>query len=339
MCLFAITTTSQLFFVLVFHMTDRTESGRYALAGFLYQIVGSGVEGLKLAKYEKNGQENEILELEQLGQDLVGRPANAPGTIRLIQFKYSSTNAIINPSELRTILQIFLACVHEAGENVSNCTYELRTNRGLHSDIDNWFSAKGNKDHIKLQAAIRATSQSGEVDSLDEICKIFERFDYRHLTDADLKSTLDDSAAKLGMLEEEIDGGVNRLIGFLARKSAEPGERRILPIEIRSEFAGHPNAIEMLSNESTKIILKDVDDFQQDEACKSSGAARALIIKRSKTQDIILALLKYPVVVVYGEGGCGKSIAVAHALLSCLQDRHDPPGFCLIQRAETATPA
>jgi hypothetical protein len=52
-------------------MTDRTVSGRYSIAGFLYQIVGSGVEGFRIAKHERDGEDEEILELEKLGQDLV----------------------------------------------------------------------------------------------------------------------------------------------------------------------------------------------------------------------------------------------------------------------------
>lgn len=319
-------------------MTDRTESGRYSLAGFLYQIVGSGVEGFRIAKYEEDGERNEILELEQLGQDLVGRSADGSGSIRLIQFKYSSTNAIVHPSELRTILQTFLACVREADKDVQDCTYELRTNRELHSDIEDWFRANAEKERGKLRDAIKATSQSGEVDNLDEICEIFERFAYQHLTDADLKAAMDDSAAKLGMLQGEIAGGVKRLIGFLAKTSNEPGERRVLPTEIRSEFAGHPNALELLSDQSIELRRRDIDNFQQDEASKSRGDSRAPIINRTKTEDIVLSLLQFPVVVVHGDGGCGKSIAVADALMSCLQDRHQPPGFSLIARAEATNP-
>jgi len=326
-------------FVLLFLMPDRTESGRYSLAGFLYQIVGSGVEAFRIAKYEKDGEDNEILELEQLGQDLVGRSADDSDSIRLIQFKYSSTNAIVNPSDLRTILQTFLTCVHEADKSVDSCTYELRTNRELHSDIDDWFHAKKDKDRCKLHDAIKTTSRSGEVEDLDEICEIFERFDYQHLTNAGLKSALDESAAKLGMKEKETADGVNRLIGFLGQKSIEPGERRVSLTQIRSEFAGHPNAFELLSDESIKVRRKDIDNFQQEEASKSADAARALIIKRTKTEDIVLALLQYPVVVVHGDGGCGKSIAVADALMSCLQDRQQPPGFCFIGRAEAMKPS
>lgn len=320
-------------------MTDRTESGRYSLAGFLYQIVGSGVEGFRIAKHENDSEGNEILELEQLGQDLVGRSADNSGGIRLIQFKYSSTNAIVNPSELRTILQAFFECAREANKNVEDCTYELRTNRELHSGIVDWFCARKNNHRDKLRDAIRATSQSGVVDDLDEICEIFERFNYLRLTDADLKRELEDAAAKLGMLKKEIPGGVNRLIGFLATRSAEPGERRVLLTELQSEFAGHIDPFELLSEPSISLRCKDIDSFQQEEASKSASVTRALIVKRTKTEDIVLALLQYPVVVVHGDGGCGKSIAVADALMSCLQDQHQPPGFSLISRAQATNPS
>ena len=322
-------------------MTDRAESGRYSLAGFLYQIVGSGVEGLRLAKCQKDGTDgkvNEILELEQLGQDLVVRSADDPDSIRLIQFKYSSTNTIVKPSEMRKILQTFLVCVREAKKKISGCAFEFCTNRDLHSDIDVWFEAKKEKDRSKLKVAINATSQSGEVADLEEICDIFERFKYLRVADVDLKAGLDLAAAKLGMLGKEIPGGVTRLIGFLAKKSAEWGERRVLPNELRSEYAGHPDAFELLSEPSISKRKKDIDSFQQEEARKSAKDLRARIVNRTTTDDIVLSVLQYPVVVVYGDGGCGKSIAVADALMTCLHDQHKPPGFSLIGRAEAMTP-
>lgn len=319
-------------------MTDRSESGRYSLAGFLYQIVGSGVEGLRIAKSDRVGEVDEALELEQLGQDLVGHSDDDSGSIRLIQFKYSSTNTIVNPSELRDILQTFLACVRVANKNISNCTYELRTNRELHSDINDWFCAKKDNDRITLKQAIRSTSRSRKVQDVDEICDIFERLDCKSVTDADLKSELDDAAAKLGMLKKEIPGGVNRLIGFLAKRSAEPGERRVLATEIQSEFAGHLNAFELLSEPSIAIRRKDIDNFQQQEASKSTSGKRAPIVNRTKTEDIVFSALQYPVVVVHGDGGCGKSIAVADALMACLRDRNKPPGFSLIAGAEAMSP-
>ena len=315
-------------------MTNRTESGRYSIAGFLYQIVGSASEGFRIAKHAN--EEGEILELEQLGQDLVVRSAD-DANVRLIQFKYSSTNSIVNPNEMRKILQTFLDCLRNAKKNIADCKFELRTNRELHPDTIPWFEAKRKNERSNLRAAMGATSNS-EINDLDTICDIFEKFTYHCLNDSDLHSTLVTAAAKLGMLESEIPDGVNRLVGFLAHKSAEAGDRRVSRTEIRSKFAGHPNACELFSVDSIKMQIKDLEDFQQDEACKSGDATKSPIVRRSRTADIVGAILQYPVVVVHGDGGCGKSIAVADALLSCLHDRQQPPGFCMISRADSTTP-
>ena len=99
-------------------MTDRTESGRLSIAGFLYQIVGSGAESCQVTLHVENDDDaGEILEMEQLGQDLAALPIGG-GIARLIQFKYSSKYAEVKPSELRKILQTFLVCVEEAEKQV-----------------------------------------------------------------------------------------------------------------------------------------------------------------------------------------------------------------------------
>jgi hypothetical protein len=306
-------------------MTDRSEAGRYSLAGFLYQIVGSGVEGLRIARCKKLGKETEILELEQLGQDLV------VGN-RLIQFKYSSTNRVVKPSELRTVLQTFVNCVQNASKSVKNCRFELRTNRELHEGIEKWFSAKKNGDRKALQRAIKATSKS--TISIDEVCDVFERFEYVYMPDTELTSELNVTAAKLGMLPEEIPEGVTRLIGYLAVKSGLPEEqRRVSASEIRSKFAGHENAWELLSDRSIQFRRNKIDCFQQAEVCKPLDTTRVPIVSRARTDDIYRSVLHYPVVVVHGNGGCGKSIAVADAMMSCLADNQNPPGFSWIGRA------
>jgi len=62
-------------------MKTNPESGRYSLAGFLYQIIATAVEGFNVWKHVENDDDVvQVLELEGMGQDLVGKPVYGGAT-------------------------------------------------------------------------------------------------------------------------------------------------------------------------------------------------------------------------------------------------------------------
>lgn len=82
------------------------ERGHYAIAGFLYQLLGSGVAAFEILKGLKDGQTpTELLVVERFGQDAVALPVGDDGKKpRLIQYKFAMLNKPLAPSDLRIVL-------------------------------------------------------------------------------------------------------------------------------------------------------------------------------------------------------------------------------------------
>lgn len=317
-------------------MTDRTESGRLSIAGFLYQIVGSGAESCQLTLHVENDDDaGEILEMEQLGQDLAALPIGG-GIARLIQFKYSSKYAEVKPSELRKILETFLACVDDAKKQVEEFTYELITNRPLHADIDDWAAAVQKGDQDELATCIQKSSYT-TLDDLERLCAIYTRLEIVRKSNSELENELKEAASRLGVLENEMASGIDGVIGLLAKKSTPAESPRIIPSEVRARLAGHDNAIELKSPKSVSMRIHDIDSFQQDES-RTNDFSTSPIVPRVRLEDISNAILNFPVVVIHGTGGCGKSIALADVAMQFLNDKSNPPGFCMMTRASGFTP-
>jgi len=112
-------------------MPTLRESGHYAIAGFLYQFIGSGVAAFDVYQGPpSDGEPTEVLLVERFGQDAVVLPVDGSDKKpRLIQYKYSSRGNPIAPSELREILEAFLRSVRDQGRAIEGVAFELVTNR------------------------------------------------------------------------------------------------------------------------------------------------------------------------------------------------------------------
>jgi len=307
------------------------ESGHYSIAGFVYQLIGSAVEGFQvLAHSESDTEIEEALYLERVGQDLFGKPVGSDKSPRLIQFKYSSKKeSKLLPSDLRTVLEAFLRSVRSAEKETDDFTYELVTNRNLHKDVEVWFEEKEHGSEVEIRNWLDKYPPDPKKDQ-PELFEIFKRLNYHHRTAAYHQAELLVAAKNLGILDIEMQGGVNRLVGFLGRRSSEPTERQILPAEIRHQLAGHPNACELFSHESVALRRKKLVEFRD-------GESPPPIIFRNQVEKVADAILSYPIVALYGNGGCGKSVAMCDAALNAAKQADEPPGFCLVGRANGLT--
>ena len=103
-------------------MATLKESGHYAIAGFPYQFIGSGVVAFQIYEGLQGDEPTEVLLVERFGQDAVVLPVDGSDKKpKLIQYKYSSKGETIAPSELREILQAFSEeCPHSGNGNRSS---------------------------------------------------------------------------------------------------------------------------------------------------------------------------------------------------------------------------
>jgi len=298
------------------------ESGHYAIAGFLYQLIGSGIQAIEIcAEFRGDQEPREILVLERFGQDAVALPKVGSDTKpRLIQYKFSSKNETIAPSELRDILQAFLKSVRSQGFEIDQVDFELVTNRAYSPDATKWCETK---EESELEKRIRASSRS-ELASVPELAATFRLLKYERQTEAQLQERVVKGAAKFGLLNSEIDGRIDELVGLLTRKAGSDGRRIVLREEIQKALTGHDNPLELLSPRSVGLRREKVARYKRDAI---NGQET---ITRTVSAEIVRAVLEHPVVVVVGDGGTGKTVAAADAVASGLQVVDEPPGFGLI---------
>lgn len=295
------------------------ESGHYAIAGFLFQLIGSGVEAIEVCtSFVGHEEPRSVLVLERFGQDAVALPTDGSSAKpRLIQYKFSSKVEPIKRSELREILQAMLNSVRRAGFAVDQVAYELVTNRNYSPRAKTWESAESETELAKL---IEGSTQSDVADAA-ELATIFRKLEYKPRTVAQFRQEIIAAGARFGVLESEIDARIHELAGLLLFKAGEAGRRIVRSPEIHRTLAGYDNPYALLSTDSIRVRQDDVAHYKHGQ---TDGKETIL---RSVSTDISKAVLEHPVVVVVGDGGSGKSVAVADAVASGLQSADEPPGF------------
>ncbi len=181
----------------------------------------------------------------------------------------------------------------------------------------------------KLLIRQSSTSELAEVRELASIFRILHR---REVTEADLREEIRKIGASFGMLDAEVDIGIDRLVGLIMEKAGHPGNRIVWSEEINSAFAGYRSPYRLLSKHSVQLRCDDTAQYKRRET------DRKPTIPRKVAEDIARAVFEHPVVVVVGDGGCGKSVALSDAVTIWLQDEDNPPGFCWIVPALQANP-
>jgi hypothetical protein len=306
-------------------MATLRESGHYAIAGFLYQLIGSGVQAFQLLDgRQNNGEPSEVLLLECLGQDAAVLPSDGSGSKpKLIQYKYSTTGEIA-PFDLRKILQSLSKSIRDLGMDVHQVEYKLVTNRRYSPKAEEWVAAKEN--HERLQQLIRSSCRT-EIDEVPQLASIFQSLEYHQTSSAELREELLKTGSSFGMLDDEVRAGIDELIGLLMRRASESGRRIVRHRDIHKAFTGCETPLTLLSPESVRIRHDKVDQYKHDE---TRGQPT---IPRLVSADIAQSILVHPVTVVIGDGGTGKTVAACDAVAIGLAELNTPPGFGLILRA------
>jgi len=115
------------------------ESGHYSIAGFFFQLLASANDALKLYCADTDPESlSAVFTVELFGQDgHISYPDS--GRLRMIQYKYSSTGAPLEPSDLREILIAFKRSIEDAKVSPSSVDCYLTTNRPLSISAESWF--------------------------------------------------------------------------------------------------------------------------------------------------------------------------------------------------------
>ena len=345
-------------------MNQLKESGHYSIAGFVYQILGSGVEAFHICEKVKNEAEPDtLIVLERFGQDAVEKPPEGSDRVpRLIQYKYSTVGKPMNEGQFTDVIFAFVQSASDANRSVNDFRYVISTNRELTDNAQDWREGDGT-GRAKAQAYLTTRAeklvaaqeekrieklkksksksppkrkakevlQKEKQDLAQEMLSVFDLLDYDKKFKSDYENTIVEEAKQYGMLGEEIDRGVDAIVGYLIKLAGSAGPRIVLPETLRLKLTGNEKAVKLCSEDSNKLQRDDLEKFNRPEVPPN-------VVPRSKVEDLADSIMGYPLTIVYGDGGCGKSVAMSELVSSCLQNFRRPPGFCLLARASSFNP-
>lgn len=273
-------------------MPSTHDGGRSALAGYLYQIAGA--PGWVAGAHSLSGRSSDseeltaILELvvdagqlsiEAYGQDAAVRLTQlgleATDRYVLAQFKFSrkADLSTIGPKELTKIIrQLELAA--ERVQRLGGCVtgYALITNRRL--------GPQARPQHEAMQPALRIVKM-----------RAYE-------WEGDLKRF----AQRFRTVDQEIEGGIDKLIGSLFRRSAEGQDATVTVADLKEAFTGYSGSQPLTSEAVAKHVVHGIEN--------SPVNPRVKTLRRQVLDEISRAASQRALVVLSGKGGCGKTVAL-----------------------------
>ncbi|MCL5959781.1 MAG: hypothetical protein M1358_10815 [Chloroflexi bacterium] len=307
-------------------MSNVRDGGRSALAGYLYQIIG--VLGLT-ARGSFFGVSPDSSELkaemtvastnewwhEHLDSDAVLRQLgiDAHDEYVLVQFKFSRQVPLpsLGRPDLIEIAGAMKRSANRArslGHNVTG--YVLMSNRGL-------------------GASTNGTLVDTTVMRDPEVRDILDKL--RVVTDlqlAEWDDCLRRYGRQLGAEENEIDRGIWELIGKLHDQTARGGSTVIDKDNLAEAFTDHPAALPLVLDRVVPLCVQQLNWFSDRLSLHREP------LRRQVLDEIAKAVAERGLVVLYGPGGCGKTVALCQWVKEMVESsRQQRGGFATIGSA------
>ncbi len=313
--------------------TNQTaESGRFSLAGFIFQLLGNGVEAMQLGGDLDADDPRDVLLLERFGQD--SATSDHTGNLKsLNQYKFTSTSGKLSRAELRIILEKFLASANNAGARIDDLDFSLITDQEWKDAAARLWSTKEDTktpyDQRKQQiiAQLIESKQDGNLPDAALLADILMRTKLVKTDDVKLTRKLREEAAKFGVRPTEAESRVDEVLGLLLRQSAQAGRRSVNANDFYHALTRIPHPYRLLSEESSKVRFEETEVFRQMETDGRDTLPRSVV------QDVARAMREYPLVVLVGDGGSGKSVVIFDVANLINSDATTTPGFAYVEKA------
>lgn len=282
------------------------DGGAWSLAGYIYQLLGSSAERVRLAEPPSAppGEASVRLFLEQHGQDAA---VDDGRTTRLVQFKYSQSARPIQPAELAEIL----VALEKSSKQVARSAavpWQLVTNRPPSPLAERSLRLAGRTIASRRRRASRSRKES----TAQVIARLGHRLDVLRRDLDEFQSSLHSAAAAFGVADDGVAGRVLDLLQTIAVKAPE---RREVSLEaLRRALAGYPHP--------RSVRLADCrGDLRSalESAARVRGGLVPLDIVERRGLNALLAQ-RAALAIVYGPGGCGKTLSLFKALDRRLSD-------------------
>lgn len=282
-------------------MSSSSDGGRTALMGFLYQAVAtSGIEAWASCSDASTGSDelDAVLAMTRIGElhheyfdsDIA---VENKGECAILQLKYSRQipPPTIGPEAVIDIVDTMHKSVEAAKSRGANVTkFVLVSNRSLGPQAVNMVqaAAKG-LDHEKL-------TEEYHYAILSQLASVPDA----HWSEWENK--LIRFAEDFGTERREISKGIEMLVARVVRETVEQGQSRIVKHDLIEAFTGTRHALPLLPGQ---VIEHSVHAVQKSPAKPGIGDLR-----RDLLDELMKASLQRALIVLCGQGGCGKTVAL-----------------------------
>ncbi len=325
--------------------TSRSDGGRWALAGFLYQILATA--GLKASsQVGESGDEtdlNVLLKLvrngrvkqEEFNQDAVIRSVlEGQEGLVLVQFKYSGTSPPrpLYRDELNVIIEHLAKSQEMAEAQRYRVTgYYLLTNREVRvsSDLNPLKSGEksteppdktddstdnSNKETRELQATNRPPPSNTREDQVKQRLTVLSDLPVKYWT-----CQLTAFADTLGCLRNEIETGIDQLVGHILRRTAGGDDLSIEQADLLDAFTGCRTTRTLTKDQRNAKSLEQIDRLAK--LLHPNQPIRRILL-----DELDRVIGQRALVVLKGPGGSGKSTALVDWARRIVESPSPRPG-------------
>jgi hypothetical protein len=318
------------------------DGARNAMMGFLYQLLGTASVRVREITPGNDAWASLIARIgdgtivcEEFGQDAIARPPLTNHGVIAIQFKHSADpNKPIETNEFIEILFAFDQSRRDAaaaGETIEE--FILITNRSLGEKAQKLLYEAKMAQSVPNLLRLRKQTRAGKtiVDSERRLAPYAGDVTaaaqawfsvLRSLTvhpganfDGDL-NRLRMFAARYGVLGTEWDGRLNALVGAFVRETAANNAVEVTREWLKAHLVGDPNAASLQFGSAFSPHVSTGCKCLLDDHRLRHRVPEGYYLRRETHQAVRNKLAENTVVFVYGDGGCGKSLAVLTFLQS-----------------------
>jgi hypothetical protein len=313
-------------------------SGKWSIAGFVYQMVGLG--GLVALAHDvpTDGDDDVALLVRVLpglrgeheGEDrdgvLLWALPTGENAATVVQFKHSGITPpkkIYRGEFVEIVDRLIQTSLPSGSPDYPVTKYALVTNRPLSDELDACLEPAGHR--LRTWCTGCDLEESLETERLAALSNM--AFISGSVTD--WEDALHRFARRRGCFDDEIEAGVDRLIGYIARSTAaSPDPVTITEVVLLQAVTGSGQVRLLMPDTATRPEERMFTSFRDDRA-----RTRGAVVRREKDVELWAQVGTHPVVLVTGRGGSGKTVALWNSASHEADNQAGSGGFADVRYA------
>ncbi len=304
------------------------DGGQAALAGFLFQFLAAAC-GFILRLDPKMDTEDGGYELlltfehEAAGQDYADTTVDLRGRRRrtLTQCKYSGRpgERKIEPQELEEVVAKLLKS-QEAADRTDrlNTHFVLKTNRLPSPETRRILDVIEGK--AADDAHLRYRNGRPETPRNREIVEGLRRLSWQSLDPTEARERLASYASRFGVDPgRELGSGIESVVAYLLGLGASTSAHHVTKDQFEEKLVGHSRPRSLAFDEIVPYLRKHLDDTRLNVLEIAPGTR---LVPRGRQELELARLTDEALVLITGNGGCGKSSLLSQVLAGTMSATH-----------------